>query len=223
MPGKIFCVSFHKSGTTNLHHFLRSAGIKSLHYPRRHKNVVLRRKCKPGMTGHEIMTIFAPVLDSYDAHLDAPWPGLLPEILRTYPDARIILLTRDSHDWWASLVRHWRLDYFACGLTSFEQIQYRDYLGTKSMVRLADKNSMIDAYNRHNERVRKIVPHSQLFESRLDDPALGDRLSSYLKLETPSPFPRLQNKTASKPWPLFFRRLWRFLLSLPANLKAKAN
>lgn len=210
MVQKIFCVSFHKSGTTSLHRFMQEAHIASRHYPRDHDGLVLRHQCQPSMPGHEILDILQPVLDSHDCHSDAPWPGLLPEILARYPDAKIILLTRDPEDWWRSLAHHWRLSFVPCVLNQYEQIQYRDYLSGKTIVRLADKPIMIDAYRRHIENVRRLVPQGQLLEARLDDVQLGTKLSHFIGLERVQEFPRVQNKTASLPWLLVARRYWRF-------------
>lgn len=189
---------------------MNEAGIKSRHYPRDHDGFFLRGKCEPSMSGDEIMDILQPVLDSYDCHSDAPWPGLLPEILTRYPHAKIILLTRDPEEWWRSLAHHWRLAFVPCVLNHYEQIQYRAYLDHKPIIRLTDKAVMIDAYTRHNERVRSMVKPGHLLEARLDDPELGAKLSQFIGSQQIREFPRIQNKTASLPWLLLARRYWRY-------------
>lgn len=224
MHRKVFCVSFHKSGTTSLHRFLVDAGLTSRHYPRDHAGMMLRSQCKPGMSGFEIMDILKPVLDAYQCHSDAPWPGLVPEILQRYPDAQIILLTRDPEEWWKSLARHWRLKFVPCALSHFEQIQYRDYLGRKKLISLNDREVIIDAYKRHIQTVRELVPPDQLFEASLSDPALGEKLSQFLGLKPARPFPQVQNKTAAQPVLMLARRYWRFLHHLPGHwLKEHLN
>lgn len=217
MQRKVFCVSFHKSGTTSLHRFLVDAGLTSRHYPRDHEGMMLRSRCKPTMGGAEILDILKPILDKYDCHSDAPWPGLMPEILQRYPNAQIILLTRDPEEWWRSLARHWRLQFVPCALSNFEQIQYRGYLGRKRVISLTDREVVMQAYKTHIHRVRQLVPPGQLFEATLNDPALGEKLSRFLGLASPMPFPQVQNKTASQPLLMLARRYWRYLHNLPAQ------
>lgn len=209
---KIFCVSFHKSGTTSLHEFFLSIGISSVHYPASVGGVAYQSLCRPDMTEDEIMTILRPVIDGYDAHSDVPWPGLVEGIIRSYPNALFILLTRNPQEWWRSLSRHWRLDIVPCALSNFEQIQYRRYLPGKTVAKIHDRDMFLSAYQSHISRVRSAIPSQQLFEARLDDPMLSEMLSDFLGLPSPANFPRMQNKTAKQPKLLLIKRVFRFVM-----------
>jgi len=73
----------------------------------------------------EIIRVLSPIINAYDAHSDAPWPGLYRELATAYPKARFILIRRDPESWWESLARDWQIDWVARRLTAFEWVQYR--------------------------------------------------------------------------------------------------
>ena len=136
---------------------------------------------------------FDKLLGDYDALSDLPAVLFSPELLQAYPDAKVILTTRDpekwvdsmqstiwrAHSWWTfdlltpfdSLIRGWRtldtLDWDAFINSSPEKLtiypKRSDYL-SKEYQKLA-----IERFNQHNEFVRSIMSKENLLKFRAQD------------------------------------------------------
>lgn len=158
-----------------------------------------------------VMTMLAPVIDAYEAHSDVPWPGLFQQILKLYPDSRFVFVKRDPVEWWNSLARHWKLNIVKRYLTTYEYIQYRNYvsLPRRHLVSLADGPLFQSALLKHTELATKTIPPSQLLIVDLGDPAISEKLCRFLGLETRIPFPSTTNKSSLKPRRKFAYRLVR--------------
>ena len=96
MTQKIFCIGFHKTGTTSLGLALEVLGYSvtgpnGVNDPDISKNV------------HDMA--FA-LVEQYDAFQDNPWPILYKQLDTKYPRSKFILTVRRSEQWIASQVRH---------------------------------------------------------------------------------------------------------------------
>lgn len=96
MNPKVFCIGFHKTGTSSLKEALQTLGYRVT-----------------GPNGVDDPDIASHVYDmadaltkKYDAFQDNPWPVLFKEMDAKYPGSKFILLLRDSDGWIESLVRH---------------------------------------------------------------------------------------------------------------------
>lgn len=109
---KIFIIGFNKCGTTSLHGFLKSGGLRAVHWrtpgQKLHiaevmfTNLSLHR---PILLGLEHFAAFSDMMYlSKSIHLEAN--TLFREMHHAYPDARFILNTRDKSNWIASRLRH---------------------------------------------------------------------------------------------------------------------
>lgn len=158
-----------------------------------------------------VMTMLAPVINAYDAHSDVPWPGLFQQILKSYPDSRFVFIKRDPVEWWNSLARHWKLNIVKRYLTTYEYIQYRNYINLprRHLVSLADGPLFQSALLKHTALATNAIPTSQLLIVDLDDPAISEKLCQFLGLETRIPFPSITNKSSLKPRRKFAYRLVR--------------
>jgi hypothetical protein len=96
MKAKVFCVGFHKTGTTSL-----AVALKALGY---------RVTGPNGVHDPEIATNVLPMahglVGKYDAFADNPWPVIYRHLDVRYPGSRFILLLRDPASWIESQVRH---------------------------------------------------------------------------------------------------------------------
>ena len=96
MDTKIFCIGFHKTGTTSLGKALRILGFKV--------------KGSFGVNdpdiSEKVYELFPPIVEQYDAFQDNPWPILYKELDEQYPDSKFILLERDPDAWLRSQIRH---------------------------------------------------------------------------------------------------------------------
>lgn len=218
---KIFSLSFHKSGTTSLHNYLRLQGVSSLHYPKKIDGVNYVHEVAPVADDPQaVLSRLMPVIEAYDAHCDAPWAGLAPELVAAFPTARFVLLTRDPGQWWESLAKHWRLDLCGRYLSAFEYIQYRPYMDAdrNRVYTRADKDMFISAIQKHSAEVVRIVPADRLLVCDLSDTDKAQRLAKFLGLREDIEFPHLPPSSAKKPFKrlywIFRRRLFGSGLSI---------
>jgi hypothetical protein len=96
MTQKIFCIGFHKTGTSSLGEALqvlgyRVAGAFGVDDPRIAERVYDRAYA---------------LIEKYDAFQDNPWPIIYRELDARYPGSRFILLLRDPQSWIRSQVKH---------------------------------------------------------------------------------------------------------------------
>jgi hypothetical protein len=132
------------------------------------------------------------IFDDYVATVD--WPGcrFWPQLLATYPDALVVLSTRNSaEEWWASAER-----------TVFASMKRGPLPGLEDwylMMRAAmqpftdrwdDKDAVLAAYEQHNRAVRDAVPRQRLVEWTPEDEWAP--LCDALSVARPSePFPHV--------------------------------
>ncbi len=93
---KIFCIGFHKTGTSSIAEALRLLGY-SVTGPNETKNTKI---------GKEVIEIVRRLVPKYDAFQDNPWPIIYKEMDELYPSSKFILTVRDSDSWLRSIVNH---------------------------------------------------------------------------------------------------------------------
>jgi Sulfotransferase domain len=129
------------------------------------------------------------LLDGYRSVVDWPGAAFWREILAVNPDALVLLSVRDADEWYRSATN-----------TIFQSFDHappraeawlaavKKMFGERFSNKFDDPDAMMDAYERHNEDVRRTAPASQLLEWRPTDgwEPICDRLG----LPVPSePFP----------------------------------
>jgi Sulfotransferase domain len=92
---KVFCIGFHKTGTSSLGAALRILGYRvtgpnGVHDPNIANNV-------------DAMT--DSLVGRFDAFQDNPWPVLYQKLDAKYPDSKFVLTTRDSASWIKSQIK----------------------------------------------------------------------------------------------------------------------
>jgi hypothetical protein len=95
------------------------------------------------------------------AQVDWPAAAFWPELSSTFPQALVILSVRPAEDWYrsASDIIFQRLT-----LDGEWRVAMRKSLRDRFCERLHDKVAMIDAYERHNDEVRRTVAPDRLVE-----------------------------------------------------------
>lgn len=98
IKSKVFCIGFHKTGTTSLKFALKALGYRvtgpnGVNDPDISRNVY-RMACE--------------IAEQFDAFQDNPWPLLYREIDQRYPGSRFILTLRPTEDWIKSQISHFR-------------------------------------------------------------------------------------------------------------------
>jgi hypothetical protein len=135
------------------------------------------------------------LMQPYVAQVDWPGASFWPELSKANPDALVILSTRDPDKWFTS-----------CTNTIFGGIRAMVEGGDQWMAaivrlfqerfsdRIEDRDTMVAAYERHNDAVRAGIPKERLLEWTGSDG--WEPISDRLGLPVPSePFPHV-NTTA---------------------------
>ncbi len=95
MKTKVFCVGFHKTGTTSLEVALGALGYR-VTGPNGHLDPDIEKN---------VLTMAYELVEQYDAFQDNPWPILYKQLDAKYPGSKFILTLRDSESWIDSQVK----------------------------------------------------------------------------------------------------------------------
>ena len=140
MSAKIFCIGFHKTGTTSLGKLLRKLGYRE-HGPYRTRDREFVAKLACG----DLAELFAAA-EGPDAFRDNPWPLFYRELDARFPGSRFILTLRDSSSWIASALNHF-------GSQPDPSSPMREWIyGAASPV--GHERAYVERFERHNREVR---------------------------------------------------------------------
>jgi len=96
MKNKVFCIGFHKTGTTSLSHALHHLGY-SVTGPNGVNDINIDKN---------VFTMAYDLVEKYDAFQDNPWPIIYKELDLKFPNSKFILTLRDSKSWLNSQIKH---------------------------------------------------------------------------------------------------------------------
>lgn len=131
---RVFCVGWHKTGTSTLGLALIELGYSVLG---------ARLDMVHPLRRGELESVLN-LAGEYDALQDVPWAALFRELDERYPGSKFILTERDEKTWLASASRHF-------GRT---RIPLHDWLyGEGSLV--GNEDRYLERYRRHNREVRE--------------------------------------------------------------------
>lgn len=204
MPSKIFCIGFHKTGTRSLTTYLDRLGFKSVHWVREVDGTNYEIQIVPHLDDMErVVDALEPVIESYDAFTDVPFPALYPELDRRYPGSKFILVTRDMDAWWTSFANHKNLPERKVGpLFPYEYIQYNKYSINKiKYVTINDKNIFVETHRKHVKCVKEYFTgrEEDFLLVDIDDQEIGAKIGAFLGRTNDEPFPH-QGKHGQGPW-----------------------
>lgn len=96
LKAKVFCIGFHKTGTSSL-----AVALKKLGY----------RVTGPNGTSDpnidkNVIPMAYELANKFDAFQDNPWPIIYKELDAEFPGSKFILMLRDPESWIKSQVRH---------------------------------------------------------------------------------------------------------------------
>jgi hypothetical protein len=95
MRPKVFCIGFHKTGTSSL-----GAALRTLGYSVTGPNGVHDRHIE-----QNVRAMADALVPRYDAFQDNPWPVLYQHLDAKYPNSKFILTIRDSESWLRSQIK----------------------------------------------------------------------------------------------------------------------
>ena len=171
MKPKVFCIGFHKTGTSSLRKALETLGYR-VTGPNGRKDPDIAENVLPLAFG---------LVEQFDAFQDNPWPIIYKELDCRYPGSKFILLRRPTEAWIKSVV-----DHFGTKDTPMRKWIYG--VGHPK----GNEDIYTRRYDLHNEQVMKY------FEHRPDDLIVMDytqgdgwgKLCPFLGCEIPdAPYP----------------------------------
>ncbi|SBO44560.1 sulfotransferase family protein [Cyanobium sp. NIES-981] len=169
---KVFCIGFHKTGTTSLERALEYLGYR----------VVGRKRLRNTRTIEGLFTSCCELVPRYNAFQDNPWPIFYKELDAKYPGSKFILTHRPAEAWLRSQVKH-----FGRKCSRMRELIYG--VGCPE----GHESIFLDRYQQHNAEVRAYFRHrpSDLLEIDLTAGEGWDKLCPFLGHPVPSvPFPR---------------------------------
>ena len=195
---KIFCIGYHKTGTTSLYAALTELGFR-----------VTGTICDD-WTADEIKGRGAQAcidaMEKFDAAEDMPWPHFFRELDEAFPGSKFILTVRDTDAWFQSLDNHFghqstELNAFAYG---------RDHARARG-----HKEHWTNVYQAHNDAVRDYFQArpGDLLELNLGNGDGWEKLCPFVEKPTPTtPFP--VKNTSARRQSLAYRLKRKVLLAL---------
>jgi hypothetical protein len=143
---KVFCLGFHKTGTTSMDDLLQAMGYQVATY---YKNWDAEF-CSKLENGD--LSEVKQISELFDAFQDAPWFLFYREFDRWYPGSKFILTIRDSRSWWESFSYYFEMR----NLPLFKYIY-----GFENPV--GHEKTFVERFERHN---REVIEY---FKDRPDD------------------------------------------------------
>ncbi|KAK8109630.1 NAD dependent epimerase/dehydratase [Apiospora kogelbergensis] len=189
-PMKVLCLGMSRTGTMSLFHALQKLGYNPYHMavaimsPRTSLSLwgeALRAKFHgegPGWGRAE----FDRLLGDYDGVSDVPCNLFAEELLAAYPDAKVVLQTRDVEPWLRSMdntagvVNRWRSwETVAAWDPSLAGpfVRFRDLVCPIAFRTVSDFSSADtparQAFVDHYAHIRRVVPEDRLLEYKVQD------------------------------------------------------
>jgi hypothetical protein len=129
-------------------------------------------------TWHEFVSGAAPMdwkalFKRYQATVDFPACVYYRELLREFPDAKVVLTLRDPEQWFRSFLTlqqttdRFRVFRFIPRVRRF--LKFVDLLLGKVFGSPRDHDHSIEVYNRHNQEVQEFVPTDRLLVFRVQE------------------------------------------------------
>ena len=180
MSAKVFCIGFHKTGTTSLAMALKLLGYR----------VTGPNGTKDPDIAEKVWSMADSLAQEYDAFQDNPWPVIYKEMDQKYPGSKFIFMTRSSESWINSQVRDF-------GLRETPMRRWIYGVGCPQ----GNEEIFIARFKQHNEEV------VEYFADRPDDLLTLDlpqgdgweKLCTFLGKEAPdAPFPHANKASWSR-------------------------
>lgn len=191
MKAKVFCIGFHKTGTTSLKIALDMLGYR----------VTGPNGTKDPQISEKVHAMADALVEKYDAFQDNPWPVLYREMDEKYPHSKFILTMRSSESWIRSQVRDF-------GLRETPMRKWIYGVGCPE----GNEDVFIARYERHN---REVLDY---FNDRADDLLILDlpkghgwpELCGFLGIDVPDKlFPHANKASLSRKIKNWFDHLGR--------------
>ena len=111
------------------------------------------------------VTDWRALLDGYVAQVDWPGASYWRELAAAHPDALVLLSVRDPDSWYRSATNTIFLSFESMPPELKPWMEtVRAALAERFCDRFEDRQAMVDAFERHNDEVRREIPAARLLE-----------------------------------------------------------
>lgn len=179
---KVFCIGFHKTGTSSL-----TVALRQLGYAVTGPNGV-----NDPDIAHTAWGMVQTLSYSFDAFQDNPWPLFFRNLDELHPDSRFILTMRDPNAWIESVVKHF----------GGKSTPMREWIYGHGDPR-GHEASYMHRYERHNREVMEYFSSrpADLLLIRLEDVPTWTPLCQFLREDEPvGPFPHVNRAAERTRW-----------------------
>ena len=191
MKPKVFCIGFHKTGTTTLEVALKKLGYR----------VTGSFGTKDPDIASKVHEMAYAMVERFDAFEDNPWPILYKELDERFPGSKFILTRRPAEAWIRSQVKD-----FAATQTPMRRWIYGENAGCPE----GNENVYIERYERHNREVLEYFRDrpGDLLVMDIPDDAGWKKLCEFLGHDVPDrPFPHANKASLSRRIKNWFKKL----------------
>lgn len=148
--------------------------------------------------------IISDLLEGYVATMDCPAALLTPEILRVFPDALVIVTTRDEDSWWRSMeymnsfMGTYHLPFVVMWLWKAQAYgKWRHRFKNLLLWRYGHDHIQKETLKLHEDYQRQVVPKEKLFFYNVKEG--WEPLCKILGVPVPAvPFPHNNDKAAAR-------------------------
>ena len=182
MKAKVFCIGFHKTGTTTLEVALKKLGYR----------VTGSFGTKDPDIAAKVHEMAYAKAEEFDAFEDNPWPILYRELDERFPGSKFILTRRPAEAWIRSQVKD-----FASTETPMRRWIYGKDAGCPE----GNEDVYLERYERHNREVLEYFKDrpQDLLVFDLPTDAGWEKLCPFLGREIPDqPFPHANKASLSR-------------------------
>lgn len=191
---KVIGAGFGRTGTMSMQAALETLGYRCYHMrevPEQPGHLKAWHEFVSGRASMDWKALF----ENYEATVDFPACVYYQELLREFPDAKVVLNVRDPEPWYNSFmtlmktVDGFRIFRFIPKARRF--IAFSDLILGQVFNGSFERDHCIDVFNRHNQAVKESVPKDRLLVFRVQEG--WEPLCEFLGCEVPEgvPFPHL--------------------------------
>ena len=195
---KVFNVSLQRSGTQSFHHFMRSHGFKSAHWPGDSWDVQWGSTLEHLDRG-AIWTALHETVAECEVFSDTPYTFLYREAFAAYPDARFLMIIRGIDEWVGSVRRH----FSTAPVMNMDKFHYWTLFGDRfhRINDYSDDDFQL-MYLRHLANVTNFMQETRapFRVFWLSDPELGSHLADYLEFKKVHEFPSIDYHRSEAGW-----------------------
>lgn len=174
MKDKVFCIGFHKTGTTSLGSFLEKIGYSNCHGAGPIRKALGDKKMMELLYRRDYDAVFE-IAKNYNSFNDNPWFFIYPALDEQFPGSKFILMTRNEKDWLKSCIQ-----YFGNTTSKFRMFLY----GKGSPI--GNEERYLKVYRNHNEAVLEFFKNrpDDLLVIELEDPNKMNKIKKFLKVSS---------------------------------------